>query len=367
MLRRIDVETQQQLLASIVEFSDDAIISKDLNGIVTSWNKGAQHIFGYSAEEMIGKPISILAALDRVDEMPRILEEIKQGKRVEHYETVRRTKDERLIIISLTVSPLYDAKSRVIGASKIARDITEQRMAEEELARQADLLARSNADLQQFAFVTSHDLQEPLRTISSMSELIKRRAAGKLDEQENELLDYVIRAADRMEALIRDLLTYSKTVNSEGRPSVEAKEAVEWACNNLQEAIAESKASIQIDDLPVVNVDMISLVQIFQNLVSNALKYRGAESPRIRISAAPEHREWVFSVADNGIGISPAYHDRIFGLFKRLHGDRYSGTGIGLALTKKLVERHDGRIWVESEPGKGSKFKFTLPRDPHHE
>jgi hypothetical protein len=367
MLHKIDIETQRQLLASIVEFSDDAIISKDLNGIVTSWNNGAHRIFGYSAEEMIGKPISVLAATDRADEMPNILQEIKRGKRIEHYETVRRTKDERLIMISLTVSPLHDVEGRVVGASKIARDITERKMAEEELARQADLLARSNADLQQFAFVTSHDLQEPLRTISGMSELIKRRAAGKLDEQENELLDYVIRAADRMETLIRDLLTYSKTVNPEGRPRVQAKAAVEWACNNLQQSIAEGAASIQVDDLPLVNLDMISLVQIFQNLLSNALKYRGAEPPKIRISAAPQNAEWVFSVVDNGIGIAPRHHERIFGLFTRLHGDRYSGTGVGLALTKKLVERYDGRIWVESELGKGATFKFSLPRELHHD
>ena len=361
-----DVLTEtQRLLASIVESTDDAIISKDLNGIITSWNTAAQRILGYSHEEAIGQPISIIAPSDRLDEMPRILAEIKEGRRVDHYETKRRRKDGQLIDVSLTVSPIHDAEGKVVGASKIMRDITEQKLAVQTLAAQAEQLARSNADLQQFAYVTSHDLQEPLRTISAFSALVKRRYSGQLDDEACELLDLIVSAAERMNALIRDLLSYSRTLNSTEtrRAKVDLNSAVQWALNNLQQAIQESNAAIEVDELPEVYGDKITLVQLFQNLISNAIKYRAAETPRIRISAAQGADEYVLSIADNGIGIAPAYHQRVFGLFRRLHGDRYPGTGIGLALCKTIVEKHGGFIWVESELSHGATFKFSLPKE----
>ena len=355
----------QLLLASIVESSDDAIISKDLNGIITSWNAAAERIFGYVAAEVTGKPISILAPPDRLDEMPAILEQIRQGRRVDHYETVRRRKDGKLVSVSLTVSPIRDAEGRITGASKILRDISEQKLAVQALADQAEQLARSNADLQQFAYVTSHDLQEPLRTVSGLSELVKRRYAGRqLDQDACGMLDLVVAAVERMKALVRDLLSYSTTLHSTEIPlaPVDVKQVVEWALNNLQQAIEESGAVIEISELPVVHGNKLTLIQLFQNLISNALKYRGVDPPRVTISAIPGKAEWVFSVADNGIGIAPAYHQRVFGLFTRLHGDRYPGTGIGLALCKNIVEKHGGSIWIQSELGKGLTVKFSLPR-----
>jgi PAS domain S-box-containing protein len=357
-----DVETSR-LLASIVESSDDAIVSKDLNGIVTSWNKAAERIFGYSAEEAIGKPIAILAPPGRAGDMLLILDQIKQGLRVDHYETVRRRKDGQLLNVSLTVSPIHDRHGRIVGASKIARDITERKLAEETLASLAERLARSNADLQQFAYVTAHDLQEPLRGISVMSELLQRRYAGHLDEGAHELIAQVVASADRMRNLIGDLLKYSQTLNAGEIPltRVATKAAVQWAVNNLKQSIEDSAAVVEIGELPEVRGDMVNLVVLFQNLIGNAIKYRGSGSLRIAISAAAEDHEWVFSLADNGIGIDPAYHKKIFGLFKRLHGAQYQGTGIGLALCRRIVENHGGSIWVESEPGKGATFKFTLP------
>jgi len=359
-----DVETSR-LLASIVESSDDAIISKDLNGIITSWNKSAERIFGYTAEEAIGKPIAILAPPDRFDDMPGILDQIKQGRRVDHYQTVRRTKDGQLVNVSLTVSPIRDAHGRIVGASKIARDITERKLAEEALATQAERLARSNADLQQFAYVTAHDLQEPLRGISAMSELLQRRYAGQLDEGAHELIAHVVDSADRMRNLIGDLLKYSQALNAgEIQPTkVSTKTAVQWAVNNLKQSLDESAAVVEIGELPEVQGDMVNLVLLFQNLIGNAIKYRGAGPPRIGISAAAEDQDWVFSLADNGIGIDPAYHKKIFGLFKRLHPAQYQGTGIGLALCRRIVENHGGSIWVESEAGKGATFKFTIPME----
>ena len=357
-----DVETSR-LLASIVESSDDAIVSKDLNGIVTSWNKAAERIFGYSAEEAIGKPIAILAPPGRAGDMLLILDQIKQGLRVDHYETVRRRKDGQLLNVSLTFSPIHDRHGRIVGASKIARDITERKLAEETLASLAERLARSNADLQQFAYVTAHDLQEPLRGISVMSELLQRRYAGHLDEGAHELIAQVVASADRMRNLIGDLLKYSQTLNAGEIPltRVATKAAVQWAVNNLKQSIEDSAAVVEIGELPEVRGDMVNLVVLFQNLIGNAIKYRGSGSLRIAISAAAEDHEWVFSLADNGIGIDPAYHKKIFGLFKRLHGAQYQGTGIGLALCRRIVENHGGSIWVESEPGKGATFKFTLP------
>jgi PAS domain S-box-containing protein len=356
-----DVETSR-LLASIVESSDDAIISKDLSGIVTSWNRAAERIFGYSAGESIGKPITFLAPAGKANDMLLILDQIKRGLRVDHYETVRRRKDGQLLNVSLTVSPIHDRHGRIVGASKIARDITERKLAGDTLALLAERLARSNADLQQFAYVTAHDLQEPLRGISAMSELLQRRYAGQLDEGAHELIAQVVSSAGRMRNLICDLLKYSQTLNAGEIPhtKVATKAAVRWAVNNLKQSIEESAAVVEMGELPEVQGDMVNLVVLFQNLISNAIKYRGSGSPRIAISATAEDGEWLFSLRDNGIGIDPAYHKKIFGLFTRLHGAHYGGTGIGLALCKRIVENHGGHIWVESEPGKGATFKFTL-------
>jgi PAS domain S-box-containing protein len=363
------VETRYQvrsLLASIVESSHDAIVSKDLNGVITSWNKAAERIFGYTAEEAVGQSIVMLAPIGRSDEMPAIIDLIKQGKRVDHYETVRRTKAGELLNVSLTVSPIRDAHGRIVGASKIARDITDRKRANDMLVAQAELLARSNADLEQFAYVTAHDLQEPLRGLSAMSELLQRRYGGQLDAGANELIGHVVASADRMRDLIGDLLKYSKTRDVSGiqLTRVSLRAAVEWAVNNLKHAIDECSAVLEIAELPEVRGDMVNLVQLYQNLIGNAIKYRSSCRPRIKVSAAAEDGRWVFSVSDNGIGIAPAYHETIFGVFKRLHGSQYRGTGIGLALCRRIVERHGGAVWVESMPGKGATFKFTLPVEP---
>ena len=354
----------QLLLASIVESSDDAIISKDLNGIVTSWNQAATRIFGYTAEEMIGRPISVLAPPDAADEIPRILDRIRKGERVSHYETRRRTKNGRILEISLTVSPIRDSTGRIVGASKISRDITEKKLAERAMIEQAERLARSNSDLQEFAYVTSHDLQEPLRTIATFSELLRRKYAGRIDERADQYIDLLVGAATRMTALIRDVLSYSRLVKDERITAsrVPSKLMVEWAIENLDTRIEESGATICLGDLPVVTVDKSATAQVFQNLLSNAIKYRTpGVPPLIRINGEIKEDEYLFSVEDNGIGIPPAYHKTIFGLFKRLHADEYEGTGIGLALCKRIIEKQGGRIWVESQPNQGSVFRFTIP------
>lgn len=244
----------------------------------------------------------------------------------------------------------------------ILRDITAERRAEEALAAQADALARSNADLQQFAYASSHDLQEPLRNISLYAQLLAKRYQGTLGDQADLCIDTIVSSCRRMEALIRDLLAFSRLTSAEAATfrSVDMNVALSWAEKNLELSIKESGAVITADALPVVHGDQVQLVQLFQNLLGNALKYRSA-SPRVHISAVFADDEWTFSVQDNGVGIAPEYQDRIFGLFKRLHGRDVPGTGVGLAICRRIVEKHGGRMWVASTPGQGSTFFFTLP------
>ena len=357
------LETSTLHLASIVEYSNDAIISKDLNGTIRSWNRGAERIFGYRAEEVVNRHISIIAAPDRVDEIPLILKRLSRGERVEHYETKRRRKDGTIIDVSLTVSPIRDAKGRIIGASKIARDITARIQMEHKLRQANTALARANADLEQFAYSVSHDLQEPLRMVSICSQMLKRKYGGKLDSEADRYIEYAVSGALRMEQLVKDLLAYTRITSAEESLAlVDANEAVAEAIKNLRAAIEESQACISYAGLPQVKADPTHLQQIFQNLIGNAIKYRSEEPPRITVACVRRNKEWLFSVKDNGIGIDEQYSNQIFGLFKRLHApNSYPGTGLGLAICERLVQRNGGHIWVESRLGAGATFFFTLP------
>jgi PAS domain S-box-containing protein len=629
------------LLASIVDSSDDAIVSKNLSGVVTSWNQGAERLFGYTAEEAIGKTIvDLVVPEDRHEEERNILHRLAHGQYVDHFETIRRRKDGRLIDVSLTISPIRDASGRITGASKIARDIQERkrnerldheqtrileliasgkpmadclraltaaadrlhpgtravvllvspegaiegtfgaqlahafgdalrgmspkdlpiadghavfcediettpgwgeafraacrehnirschaapvlvagriaaivfvcfsepqrarsearvmefcartagiaierervaaalRESEEHFRQLAEVgpqiiwlngpdgelefvnqrwiefsgldyeatkdpaqllprlhpedhlldywsksvetgtpfeiearmrgkdgefrwfmmrsipvrdengriqrwfgastdihqnklmqleLARANQDLEQFAYSASHDLQEPLRNVKLFSELLSRRHAARLDGEALDFLRNVTDSASRMEGLVRDLLAYTQTSTVGGPPEpVDTGDVLRAALDNLASAIAETSASIENDPLPPVPAHAAQLQQLFQNLIGNAIKYhRPGVPPLVKVSVKRQDGDWLFAVADNGIGIEPRYRERIFGLFKRLHShNEYPGTGIGLALCLRIVERHHGRIWVESEPGQGSTFYFTLP------
>jgi PAS domain S-box-containing protein len=365
------LERESLHLAAIVENSDDAIVSKDLNGIIMSWNKGAERMFGYLAEEVVGKPISILAPFEGRNEMPIILDRIRRGQRVEHYETIRRRKDGTFIPVSLTVSPVRDASGTIIGASKIARDITERKRTEAalEYARamlvaRNDELKRVNAELEQFTRTASHDLREPLRNVALHAEVLGRHYADTLDESGRESLSFIVDSARRMQALIQDLLAYARTtgVTEEPRELIDSNEALSSALTNLSEAIRESAAEITHEHLPRLRIHRLHLEQLFQNLIGNAIKYKKLGPPRIHVSAELVEGRWRFAVRDNGIGISDPDKTHIFDAFKRLHSAaRYPGTGIGLAICRKVVERYDGTIWVESEPGKGSTFLFTFP------
>ncbi len=353
-----------RLLASIVESSDDAIYAKTLNGTLLSWNAGAERIFGYSAEEAIGKNVSILVPPDLPDEVPALLKKIGQGERIAHYETVRLRKDGSHVNVSMSLSPLADEDGKITGASSLARDITNRKLAEEALKRTASELDRSNKELEQFAYVASHDMQEPLRTIMGYLQLLSNRYRGRLDEKADKYIMYAVEGAERMSTLIRDLLSYSRidTRGSELQPT-DSEESLEFALRNLRSAIEQSGATVTHDPLPIVSADKTQLTQLFQNLIGNAIKYRSPDrAVKIHISARSENGLWLFDVQDNGIGFEQQYENKMFLIFQRLHSrDKYPGTGIGLAICKRIIDRHGGHIWAVGEPGKGAKFSFTIP------
>jgi len=486
-----DAEGARAHLAAVVDSAGDAILSKSLEGSIRTWNKAAEMLYGYTAVEVVGRPISLLVPEDRVGEVRLLLDQIKLGRPIDHYETVRVTKDGRHVPVSLTITPIHDADGKILGAATIARDMSvlkdaekhlaqmevryhalleaapdamvvvnqggeivllnvqaekrfgyhrdellgqkvtsiipegfaerlladDLRSAEDALAQQIDSgielngrrrdgsefpieimlsplespegvlvtaairditarrtaearllqnvreLHRSNEELAQFAYIASHDLQEPLRMVASYTELLSRRYKGKLDAEADDFIAFAVDGASRMQRLIQDLLSYSR-VEGKGRDPLEAssEDALHQALDNLGGAVEESGAVMTHDPLPTVLADKVQLIQVFQNLVGNAIKYRRAEVPRVHISAAKDgEKNWVFSVQDNGLGIDSEYFERIFGLFQRLHKrDELAGTGIGLAICKKIVEQHGGSMWVKSQPGEGSTFCFVL-------
>lgn len=260
--------------------------------------------------------------------------------------------------------PVRNERGEIIFWAGINLDISREKRTEEALREAIEALRSSNADLEQFAYAASHDLQEPLRNVAIFSQLLKDRYGGRLDRQADEFLAYTVEGAKRMEILIKDLLTYTQATQTSDKPitPVNAGEVLEKTLASLKVIIDEHNATITDDPLPALLVHEAHLQQIFQNLIGNSIKYRNQEPPHLHIGAAPEGSYWLFSVRDNGIGIDPKYSQQVFGIFKRLHSrEKYPGTGIGLALCQKIVTRYRGRIWVESELGKGATFRFTLP------
>jgi PAS domain S-box-containing protein len=279
----------------------------------------------------------------------------------EHTREVVESRINAVLLVS--VSPLKDLGGKLIGSVHVARDVSERARREAMLQNALSELERSNTELQQFAYVASHDLQEPLRMVSSYVRLLERRYKGRLDTDADDFIQFAVDGAQRMQRLIDDLLRYSR-VGTHGREfsHVDCGVLVNQVLANLKVSIEESGAQILLGALPTVKGDATQLTQLFQNVIENAIKFRNNEPPEIEISAEKADDSWRFSLADNGIGIDPQYHERVFSIFQRLHGrDRYPGTGIGLAICKKIVERHAGRIWIQSEEGAGTSFFFTIP------
>jgi PAS domain S-box-containing protein len=361
-------------MATVLRDSNDAITVQNFDGKITAWNRGAERMYGYTEAEALKLKIRDIVPEDKRAEAREFGASIARGEVISAIETQRITKDGRLLDVSLTATVLVDDNGKPLGFATTERDITKRKQDEAALRVAHDILERrvrertaelqrSNAELEQFAYVASHDLQEPLRMVASYTQLLARRYEGKLDADADEFIGYAVDGANRMQRLINDLLAYSR-VGSKGEkfePS-DCAAIFDAAYGNLRAPIDETGAVVTHNALPTVRGDQTQLVQLFQNLLGNAIKYRGDAPPRINVSAAKQKGAWVFAVKDNGVGIDPKFSERIFTIFQRLHTlGELPGTGVGLAICKKIVERHGGRIWVESRPGQGSTFYFTIP------
>ncbi len=341
-----------------------AIFFMDKNGRVVTWNRGAEQMKGYTAAEVTGRHFSCFYTPEDIAKnrpSQSLVMATERGQYAEEAQRVR--KDGSVFWANATITALYDENGSLRGFAKVVQDITERKKYEEQLKQINEELQRSNTDLQQFAYVASHDLCEPLRAVNSFMELLKQRYKDKLDEKAIEYINYAASGARRMGDLLTGLLAYSR-VQTHGKPqlAVPSQAALNAAVKNLRASIAESNAAITTDPLPDVRADGMQLVQLFQNLIQNAIKFRTDKRPEIHVGCRRNENHWLFSVRDSGIGIDPQNHERIFEIFRQLHArDKYPGFGVGLAICKRIVERHGGKIWVESEPGKGSTFYFTIP------
>jgi PAS domain S-box-containing protein len=372
----------QRFLAAVVESSEDAIVTKNLDGIITSWNKGAEFLFGYTAPEVIGKPVSILIPEERQDEEPNILSRIRKGQRIEHYETVRRRKDGTLLNISLTVSPVRDGEGRIIGASKIARNISERKRVEAELTLATERLARANeelerrvlertaslreviAQMEEFSYSVSHDLRAPVRAMKGYAQATIEDYGNHLDATGRDYLDRIVRGSTRMERLIHDVLTYSRLARSDMRLQPVSLQKLVPDIIQQYPAMQAPSAEINVrEPLHDVLGHEPSLTQAISNLLSNSVKFvQPGTKPTLDVwteTAEGKVRLWI---KDNGIGIKPEHQRRLFGMFERVHQDNnYEGTGIGLAIVRKALEKMGGRAGVESDGVHGSSFWIELP------
>jgi PAS domain S-box-containing protein len=393
---------RDDLFRLITEKAADMIAVVDTRGRRVYNSPSYERILGYSPEQL-----EATSSFEQIhpDDREKVKEAAAEasrsgvGQRIEYR---MRHKDGSWRVLESTASTILDAQGRVNQLVIMNRDITDRKRAEtalqehkihleelvatrtaelmraneqlqldigerkrvqQELTRKLEELARSNAELEQFAYVASHDLQEPLRMVASYTQLLARRYQGKLDADADEFIGFAVGGASRMQQLIEDLLSYSRlTTQGKALTWTEAEDACNAAIRNLQGSIKDSNARVRVGRLPAVLADASQLTALFQNLIGNAIKYRNERKPEIHVDARPQENEWVFSVRDNGIGVEQQYFERIFQMFQRLHSRKdYPGTGIGLAACKKIVERHGGRIWLESQPGEGSTFLFTIP------
>ncbi len=345
----------------LVECSEYLICTHDLQGQILSVNQEGARLVGYSKRDLLNKNIRDLLVPRFRDEFATYLDTVQKYRVAKGFMRVRTATGEDRILEYRNTLRTEGVPSPIVRA--IAHDITERMNVEKALKDKSGELARSNEDLEQFAYVASHDLQEPLRTVTSYVQLLARRYQGKLDSDADEFIGFATDAAVRMWKLINDLLAYSRVGMRGGELEPTDSEAVlVQTVSDLKVTVEENGALVTHDPLPMVMADRPQLGQLFQNLIGNAIKFRRDEPPRVHVSASRNGNGWTFSVRDNGIGIAPEYSERIFVIFQRLHNrEQYVGTGIGLAVCKKIVERHGGRIWVKSEVGKGATFYFILP------
>jgi PAS domain S-box-containing protein len=353
------------LLGAAFEYSPVAMLVVDGEGRVFIANGRTEELFGYGREEVIGEPVEKL--------VPDRLREAHRADRRDYFQApaarpmgVGRDlwglrKDGSEFPVEIGLHPVSTPDGEFVLSAIV--DITERKRNLEDVRAAVAELARSNAELAQFAYAASHDLQEPLRMVTSYVQLLERRFEPQLDAESRKYMHYVVDGAQRMHSLIRDLLEYSRVgTGSEETRELDLNEIVQQALDNLRVAVAETRAEVVTGELPTIEGEPTQMIRLFQNLLGNAIKFRGEEPPRIRISARSAGSSWEIEVADNGIGIEPRFAERVFGVFQRVHSGDYPGTGIGLAICKKIVERQGGSIRVESEPNRGARFCMTLPR-----
>ncbi len=365
-------------LAAIVSSSNDAIVGKDLNSLVTSWNAGAEKMFGYRAGEIIGRPITLLIPAEREAEELLIIERIKRGESVEHFETQRVARDGHLIDISVTVSPIKDKRGRIVGASKVARDITERKRADEEIRRLNSQLEQrvkertadlefANQELEAFSYSVSHDLRAPLRAVAGFSQAVLEDYGSMLPEDGRRDLLLIRERAQRMGRLIDDLLAFSRLGRYPlTRQRIDTTGQVRAVLAELAPRREGRKIEVRLAELPACTGSPAMLEQVWVNLISNAFKYtRQRENAVVEIGCRAEAGENVFFVRDNGAGFDMKYAHKLFGVFQRLHrAEEFEGTGAGLALVQRVVQRHGGRIWAEAGVDRGATFYFTLEDRP---
>jgi PAS domain S-box-containing protein len=345
-------------LAAIVESSEDAIIGKDLEGIIQSWNGGAEKIFGYSAGEMIGKPITPLLPVGRLDEEQQILEKINRGESIRPFDTVRLAKGGQQIDVSVTVSPIKDSTGTLVGSSKVLRDITESKRGEKRINE-------LNAELEAFSYSVSHDLRAPLRHVMGFVELLQRHAGPSLSEKSVGYLATISRSAKRMGSLIDDLLSFSKIGRSGMKKGeVNLDELVQDALGDFEADLKGRNVVWDIHPLPVIHCDRALLRMVLVNLIANAIKFTArCPQTKIEIGTFPQgDTETVIFIRDNGVGFDPRYVHKLFGVFQRLHSvGEFEGTGIGLANVQRIIHRHGGRVWAEGAVNGGATFYLSLP------
>ncbi|MEX1255024.1 MAG: ATP-binding protein [Dehalococcoidia bacterium] len=355
----------EERFRSLVEQLADGLVAVDREGSITMMNAAAQGMFGYDSDEVLGQPIELLlpeqAGQAHVAHRNGYMGERTPRPMGTGLDLRGRRKDGSEFPVAISLTPLETGDGPLVAAT--VTDMTQRKEAEDQLQRAMDELTRSNMELEQFAYVASHDLQEPLRMVSNYTQLLARRYGDQLDEAAHEFIAYAADGATRMQQLIDDLLAFSRvgTRGKEFAPT-DCEAVLERTLDNLRPSIEGAGATVTHDALPTIPADGVQVGQVFQNLITNAIKFRGVEPPRVHISAKQQAQEWLFAVTDNGIGIDPEYAERVFVIFQRLHGrEEYPGTGIGLSVCKKVVERHGGRIWVEPAPDGGATFAFTVP------
>jgi len=381
---RKEAEKRLSYYAAIVESTEDAIVGKSLDGIINSWNRGAEALFGYAREEALGQPISMIIPEDRLGEEQAILTTIRQGLPIERFETIRRRKDGVLINVSVTISPIRSPDGKIIGASKVARNITDRKRAEARLASLAQTLAEKNRELETIVYIASHDLRSPLVNIQGFSRELSHACEGLrmrlsteapsdadraeaqrlLRDDIPEALEYIQAGVTKIDSLLSGFLRYSRL----GRvalkvEAIDMNELLTGIINAMEFQVKRDAVNLNVEPLPPSEGDATLISQVFANLLENAIKYRSPDRPcRIVVSGTANADATVYSVSDNGIGIAQEHQAKVFEIFHRLNPNHSEGDGLGLTITQRIMERHGGRIWIESAAGKGSTFFVSLPR-----